>query len=376
MLSFNKPFISGNEINYIQEVLNSGSLSGNGKFTKKCQKFFEDRYHFKKCFLTSSCTDALEMISLLINIEPGDEVIIPSYTFVSTANAFYIKNAKIIFADSKKENPNIDPHEIKKLITKKTKAIVVVHYAGIACDMDAILEIAAGQGIYVIEDAAHGIDSYYKKQPLGSIGHLGTLSFHETKNICSGEGGLLIINDERFLQRAEIISEKGTNRTAFFKGEIDKYGWVDAGSSFYPSEIIAAFLFAQLENLEKIQKKRKIIWEMYRNGLNKLHDSGKIFIPHLENCTTNNAHMFYFLCCDKEARKELLYYLKSNNIQATFHYQALHCSEFYISKFGSISLPNAEHYSEVLIRLPMYFELEFHQVEYVIKKIHDFYNKN
>lgn len=375
MLPFNKPYISGKEINYIQEVINSGMISGNGPFTKKCQKFFEDKFNFKKCFLTSSCTDALEMIALLIDIKPGDEVIVPSFTFVSTANAFFINKAKIVFVDSSCDNPNIDPDEIEKLITKRTKAIVVVHYAGIACSMDRILEIAQKNDIYIIEDAAHGIDSYYNKKSLGSIGHLGTLSFHETKNIISGEGGLLIINDERFLERAEFISEKGTNRTAFFKKEIDKYGWVDVGSSYYPSEMIAAFLYAQLEYLESIQSKRKLLWNCYFNGLSPLHRDGKIHLPSISGYATNNAHMFYFLCKDMNERSELILFLKSHNIQACFHYQALHGSSFYIERFGYTGLPNAERYSNTLIRLPLFYDLELKQVEYIIKIINNFYTK-
>jgi len=232
---FNKPYLTGKETHYIYKAVNSGKISGNGIYTQKCQKFFEERYGFKKCLLTSSCTDALEMCAILIDIKPDDEVIIPSYTFVSTANAFILRGANIIFADSNEYNPNIDENEIEKLITKKTKAIVVVHYAGIACNMDKIMEIANKNNLFVIEDAAHSVDSFYKNKPLGSIGHLATFSFHETKNVISGEGGMLVINDDRFINRAEIIWEKGTNRAAFWRGEVDKYGWVDIGSSFLPS---------------------------------------------------------------------------------------------------------------------------------------------
>ena len=259
MIPFNKPHLSGNELDYIKDAVNSGKLSGNGKYTKKCQHFFEEKYGFKKTFLTTSCTDALEMCALLLDIKPGDEVIIPSYTFVSTALAFVRQGAKIIFADSEKNTPNLDVRKIEYLITDKTKVIVPVHYAGVAVDMDPLMDLASKYNLFVVEDAAQAIDSFYKGKPLGTIGHLSTFSFHETKNITAGEGGLLGINDERFVKRAEIIWEKGTNRTSFFRGEVDKYGWVDTGSSFLPSELNAAFLWGQLESLDKIQQRRKRI---------------------------------------------------------------------------------------------------------------------
>ncbi|MEY4937884.1 MAG: hypothetical protein RIS64_4243, partial [Bacteroidota bacterium] len=255
-IPFNKPFLTGKEVHYIYQAVQSGKISGDGLFTKKCHDFFEKRYHFKKALLTTSCTDALEMAAILINIQPGDEVIMPSYTFVSTANAFVLRGAKIIFADSMRNHPNMDADSLESLITSRTKAIVPVHYAGVACDMDKIMALATKYNLYVIEDAAQAIDSFYKGKPLGSIGHLAAFSFHETKNIISGEGGMLAINDETFIERAEIIREKGTNRSKFFRGEIDKYGWVDIGSSYLPSDMIAAFLYAQLENLEVIQAKR------------------------------------------------------------------------------------------------------------------------
>ncbi len=257
IIPFNKPYLTGQETNYINQAVESGKISGNGIFTKKCQSFFEDKYGFKKCLLTTSCTDALEMAAILSNIKEGDEIIIPSYTFVSTALAFIRQGAKIVFIDSEADTPNIDVSQIESLITAKTKAIVPVHYAGVACDMDSIMDLANKYNLLVIEDAAQAIDSFYKGKPLGSIGHMAAFSFHETKNIISGEGGLLVINDERFIDRAEIIWEKGTNRASFFRGEINKYGWVDTGSSFLPSEIIAAFLWAQLENLDLIQIRRK-----------------------------------------------------------------------------------------------------------------------
>ena len=272
MIPFNKPYLTGKETHYIYDAVNSGKLSGNGKYTQKCQLFFEEQYSFKKVLLTTSCTDALEMCAMLANIKEGDEVIVPSFTFVSTAIAFIRQGATIVFADSYSDNPNMDASTIESLITNKTKAIVPVHYAGVACDMDKIMELATKYNLLVIEDAAQAVDSYYTgkdglKRALGSIGHLAAFSFHETKNIISGEGGMLVINDDRFINRAEIIWEKGTNRAEFFRGEVNKYGWVDTGSSFLPSEIVAAFLWAQIENLDAIQKKRKSLWNFYYQKL-------------------------------------------------------------------------------------------------------------
>lgn len=259
-IPFNKPYLTGKEAHYMYQAVYKGKLSGNGDFTKLCQKYFEGRYGFRKCLLTTSCTDALEMAAILCDVQPGDEVIVPSYTFVSSALAFVRAGAKIVFADSEPNNPNIDAEKIEALITPKTKVIVPVHYAGVACDMDKIMDIAHRHNLLVVEDAAQAIDSYYKGHPLGSIGHLAAFSFHETKNVIAGEGGLLAINDERFIRRAEIIWEKGTNRAEYFRGEVNKYGWVDTGSSFLPSEVVAAFLWAQLEHLDQIQNKRKALW--------------------------------------------------------------------------------------------------------------------
>src|SRR5688500_8388786 len=310
MIPFNKPYLTGKEVHYIYQAVSTGKISGDGVFTHKCHRFFVDKYGFRKCLLTTSCTDALEMSALLMNIQPGDEVIMPSYTFVSTANAFVLRGAKIVFADSNKVNPNIDAHEIEKLIRPKTKAIVVVHYAGIACDMDVIMDIAQRHNLFVIEDAAQAIYAFYTGKPLGSIGHMSTFSFHETKNIQCGEGGMLVINDENFVERAEIIREKGTNRSAFFRGEVDKYGWVDIGSSFLPSEIIAAFLWAQLENLDQIQERRKAIWNTYYENLEPLQDAGKLQLPNIPSYATNNAHMLYVLCNDLDERTKLIDHLK------------------------------------------------------------------
>ncbi len=369
MITFNKPYLTGKETEYIIDAVNSLKISGNGNFTEKCQLFFEERYGFGKCLLTSSCTDALEMCAILLNIKPGDEVIMPSYTFVSTSNAFVLRGAKIVFADSYTDNPNMDPSGIEELITEKTKAIVVVHYAGVACDMDIILDITNRNNLFLIEDAAQAIDSYYKEKPLGSIGHLATFSFHETKNIVSGEGGMLVINDEQFMERAEIIWEKGTNRSAFFRGEVDKYGWVDVGSSFLPSEIIAAFLWAQLENLDDIQKKRKEHWQMYYEGLKDLEKVDTFLLPNIPEYATNNAHMFYLVLPDMEKRSALIQKLRDNKVHAVFHYLSLHKSPYYASKHDGRELPNCDKFSNCLVRLPLYYELNSEMIGFINDKL-------
>ena len=362
MIPFNKPFLTGKETHYIYEAVNSGKISGNGIFTKKCQQWFEEQYGFKKVLLTTSCTDALEMAAILANIQPGDEVIVPSYTFVSTAIAFVRQGATIIFADSYENNPNIDADKIEALITPKTKAIVPVHYAGVACDMDKIMELASKYNLLVIEDAAQAIDSFYTgkdgvKRALGSIGHLAAFSFHETKNIIAGEGGMLTINDDRFIERAEIIWEKGTNRSQFFRGEVNKYGWVDTGSSFLPSEIIAAFLWAQIENLDAIQEKRKELWNLYYNGFKKLQSSLNIKLPEVPAYATNNAHMFYLVFNEAAGRSNFINVLKLNNIHAVFHYLSLHNSEYYQAKHDGRVLINSDKFTECLVRLPLFYEL-------------------
>lgn len=368
MIPFNKPFLTGKETQYISDAVASGKISGNGMFTKKCHSFFEKKYRFKKCLLTTSCTDALEMAALLLDIREGDEVIIPSYTFVSTANPFVLRGAKIIFADSMAVHPNIDAEKLEELITNRTKAIVVVHYAGVACDMDKIMALAQKYNLFVVEDAAQAIDSYYTgqdgiKKPLGSIGNLAAFSFHETKNIISGEGGMLIVNDDQFIERSEIIWEKGTNRSAFFRGEIDKYGWADIGSSFLPSEIVAAFLFAQLEQLEKIQSKRLLLWNLYNQQLKALEEAGKIKLPHIPNGASNNAHIFYIIFPEKNKRNECINRLKENNIHSVFHYLSLHKSSYYIGKHDGRELPESDRYSDTLLRLPMFYELEIETVK-------------
>ncbi len=377
-IPFNKPFLTGKETEYIEDAVNSGKISGNGKYTQLCHKFFYEKFDFEKSLLTTSCTDALEMAAILIEIEKGDEVIIPSYTFVSTANAFVLRGAKVIFADSMVDNPNIDAHKIENLVTNKTKAIVVVHYAGISCDMEEIMRIAKKYNLFVIEDAAQAIDSFYigkdgVKKRLGSIGHLAAFSFHETKNIISGEGGLLVINDQKFAERAEIIWEKGTNRSAFFRGSVDKYGWVDIGSSFLPSDIIAAFLYAQLEQIELIQSIRKDNWNLYLSNLKILEEKSIIKLPKIPSYATNNAHMFYLQCKNLNERSELINFLKKRGINAVFHYLSLHKSPYFSDKYEGLDLKNSDNYSDCLLRLPMYKTLTPSDVNFVCESIKEFY---
>ncbi len=377
MIPFNKPFLTGKEAHYMYQAVYTGKLSGNGVFTKKCQQFFENKYGFKKAIMTTSGTDALEMAAILCDVKPGDEVIVPSYTFVSSALAFVRQGARIVFADSYENNPNIDADKIEALITNKTKVIVPVHYAGVACDMDKIMDVANRHNLFVVEDAAQAIDSYYKGKPLGGIGHFGCFSFHETKNVTAGgEGGLLCVNDERFIRRAEIIWEKGTNRAEFFRGMVNKYGWVDTGSSFLPSEITSAFLWAQLEDLDKIQNRRKAIWKMYNDGLKDLKIKGCFTMPDMPDYATNNGHMFYMVCRSLEERTLLISYLKDKGIGAVFHYLSLHLSDFYKSIEMNIpNLPNCDKYADRLVRLPMFFELTDKEVLIIIKTIADFYGQ-
>ena len=420
MIPFNKPFQTGKELEYIQDAINRGKISGNGHYTHLCQEFFEQRYGIQKCLLTNSCTDALEMAAILCDIQAGDEVIIPSFTFISSANAFVLRGAKIVFVDSHADHPNMDERLIEGLITPKTKAIVVVHYGGEACEMDTIMEIANRHNLFVIEDAAQAVNSFYKGKVLGSIGHLGCMSFHETKNIQCGEGGMLMINDTQFIKRAEILWEKGTDRAAFFRGEANKYGWVDIGSSYLPSELNAAYLWAQLENLDKIQERRKTIWEDYaslftgdvakpnvlsadylkvfenlkfkiENGSsvraesrtygfeplksplsgsqpdNKNSITPKSIESHLilnskilHSKFSANAHLFYLLFPSQTTRTAYAEGLKEQGILAVFHYQSLHKSEFSKKHFPDQyerSLPNSDRFSDCLLRLPLFYEL-------------------
>jgi dTDP-4-amino-4,6-dideoxygalactose transaminase len=373
MIPFNKPYLTGKEVSYIQDAVESGKISGNGKYTRKCQQFFQDRYGFQKCLLTTSCTDALEMSAILVGIKPGDEVIMPAYTFVSTANAFVLRGARIVFADSTRANPNLDTAGLASLVTARTRAIVPVHYAGIACDMDPILELAREHGLVVIEDAAQAIDARYKDKPLGSLGALAAFSFHETKNIIAGEGGMLSVNDPSYFQRSEIIWEKGTNRAQFFRGEVDKYGWVDIGSSFLPSEIISAFLYAQLENLDAIQSRRKAIWMQYDQALKPLEANGRLQLPFIPDFATNNGHLYYLVCATLGERSALIAYLHEHGVNAVFHYLPLQDSPFYAKLHDGRDLPNAARYADCLVRLPLFYELSDDEVSRISELIQQFY---
>lgn len=369
---FNKPYLTGKETGYMNKAVRTGKISGNGIFTERCQSLLEKKYGFGKALLTNSCTDALEMAAILCNIQEGDEVIAPSFTFVSTVNPFFLQGAKIVFADSAPDSPNMDVTQIEHLITPKTKAIVVMHYGGIACDMDAIMTLAQKHHLLVVEDAAQCIDSFYHKKALGSIGHLGAFSFHESKNIITGEGGMLAVNIPALVERAEIIWEKGTNRNAFFRGKADKYEWVDVGSSFLPSEMMAAFLYAQLEELDKIQHKRKKLWNHYHKHLGDLTQKG-VMLPHIPQFATNNGHLYYLVCRSGDERTKLLRFLKEHDIQAVFHYQSLHKSPFYKNRYTGAELPHTVRYSECLLRLPLHYHLKFKEVEYICETIKSFY---
>jgi dTDP-4-amino-4,6-dideoxygalactose transaminase len=371
MITFNKIYLTGHEFENIQEALKIERLSGNGYFTKHCHQFFEKKYGFKKTLLTNSATAALEMAALLIDVKPGDEVIMPSYTFVSTANAFLLRGAKIVFADSTSTNPNVDPLSIKSLVTAKTKAIVVVHYAGVACDMDPIMELASQHNLFVIEDAAQAIDSFYKGKPLGSIGHLAAFSFHETKNITSGEGGMLVINDERFLDRSEILWEKGPNRAAFSRREVKKYTWVDVGSSFLPSEMNAAFLYAQLKKIELIQRLRIQVWNWYFEKIGRLN-TAYFTLPNVNDFATNNGHIFYLLARNIDERDSFISWMVNGGIQVVFHYIPLHSSPYY-SSFNSVpNLPNADDFGRRLIRFPLYPHLPESSIDLIVDKLSKF----
>lgn len=375
MLPFNKPPYTGNEEKYILESMKSSKISGDGEFTKKCHEWFEKRLNCKKVLLTPSCTAALEMAAILFNIKEGDEVIMPSYTFVSTANAFVLRGAKIVFVDIHPDTMNIDETKIEEAITSKTKVIVPVHYAGVACDMDNIMDIANRYSLFVVEDAAQGMMSTYKGKALGTIGHLGAFSFHETKNYTSaGEGGLLIINDEQFIQRAEIIREKGTNRSLFFRGMVDKYSWVDVGSSYLLNDVSAAYLWGNLEFADEINQNRLNSWQKYYDGLKELENKGLIELPKIPDGCVQNGHMFYIKVKDLEERTALLDYLKKNDINAVFHYVPLHSAPAGV-KFGRFD--GVDNFttkeSERLIRLPMYYNMLSSDINNVIRNIHIFF---
>lgn len=368
MIPFNKPAIAGREFEYIHDAVLRGKLSGNGHYTELCQTYFEHVYGFRKCLLTTSCTDALEMAAILADIQPGDEVIMPTFTFVSTANAFVLRGAIPVFVDSRADHPGMDEHSITHCITPKTKAIVVVHYAGVACDMDIVMEIAREHNLIVIEDAAQAIDATYKGKPLGSFGDFAAFSFHETKNISCGEGGMLVVNKPEYVKRAEIIREKGTNRTAFFRGEVDKYTWVDLGSSFLPSEMNAAFLYGQLEQKDTIQAQRKKNWQYYFDTLQQL----PVELPKIPEYADNNAHMFYVLLQDQQQRQEVIDFLKKHQILSVFHYQCLHDSPFAKRYSDAKQYPHAKKYEACLLRLPLYFGLTMEESALVANKLTSF----
>lgn len=377
MIPFNRPAYTGNEDKYVLEAMRSSKISGDGEFAKRCQRWFEENLPCKKALLTPSCTHALEMAAMLIDIKEGDEVIMPSFTFTSTANAFVLRGANIVFVDIRPDTMNIDEIKIEQALTEKTKAIVVMHYAGVACEMDTIMDIAKKYNLFVIEDAAQGILSKYKGKSLGTLGHIGAYSFHETKNYTSGgEGGLLIINDERFVERAEIIREKGTNRSQFFRGMVDKYTWVDIGSSYLINEISAAYLWGNLEKADEIYENRLNTWYRYYLGLKDLEDKGILQIPKIPSNCKHNAHIFYIKVKDLEERTALLDYLKQNEILAVFHYVPLHTSPAG-SKFGRFvgeDLYTTKE-SERLIRLPIYYGMRKEEVDKVIDSIKKFYNE-
>lgn len=377
MIPFNKPLFIGNEEKYILESIKSNKISGDGEFTKKCHKWFEEKLNCKKVLLTTSCTHALEMAAILFDIQEGDEVIMPSYTFVSTANAFALRGAKIVFVDIRPDTMNIDETKIEQAITEKTKVIVPVHYAGIACEMDIIMDIASRYNLYVVEDAAQAIMSFYKGKALGTIGHLGTFSFHETKNITSaGEGGLLIINDEKLVDRAEIIREKGTNRSLFFRGMVDKYSWVDIGSSYLMNDVSASYLFGQLEMIDEIQKNRILSWERYYNDLKHLLEEGYLELPIIPSGCTNNAHMFYIKVKDLKVRTKILSHLKNDGINAVFHYIPLHSSVVgkKFSRFYKEDIYTTIE-SDRLLRLPIYYGLDGEEINIIIRSLNDFFRK-
>jgi len=372
-IPFNRPTTAGMEEVYLLRCLQSGKWCGNGPFSQAAQSLFETRFGFSKVLLTPSCTDALEMAALLSEVGPGDQVILPSYTFVSTANPFLLRGAELVFADSQANHPNLETSTLEGLVTDRTRAIVVMHYGGVACDMDKILALAERHQLLVIEDAAHCIDARFGDKPLGSLGHFGAFSFHETKNIACGEGGALAINDPRFAARAEIIREKGTNRASFFRGEVDKYGWVEVGSSYLPSEFAAAVLLAQLEEVDAIQARRVALWDRYRAGLDDLTRRGDIQLPELPSFASQNAHVFYLVTDSLDTRTRLMAHLKGRGIGAVFHYQSLHQSPYFKDRHDGRSLPHADRFTDCLLRLPLFAELANDDVDRIVEAVGEFY---
>ena len=373
-IPFNKPFIIGKELYYIAQSVSNGHIAGNGLFTKKCQALMEEKFRTKKVFLTTSCTAALEMAAMLCDIHAGDEIILPSYTFVSTANAFYKLGVKLVFVDIHPDTLNIDEQNVEQSITDRSKVIIPVHYAGISCNMDLIMTISRKYHLLVVEDAAQAVNAKYKHKHLGTFGDFGTFSFHETKNLICGEGGALIVNNAAFIERAEIIWEKGTNRSKFFRGEVDKYTWVDIGSSYLPSEIVAAYLYAQLEKMEEITKRRQEIFQIYDEGLTPLADKGLLKLPTILNESQPNYHLFYILLENEPTRNKLINYLKGKGIHAVFHYVPLHLSPVGQSLgYKAGQLPVTESISSRLLRLPFYYDLKPGEQEEIIDLIGQFF---
>ena len=375
-IPFNKPFLAGKELYYVAQSVLSGHTAGDGSFTKKCQAFMEEKFAANKILLTHSCTAALEMSALLCDVSPADEVILPSFTFVSTANAFYLRGAKLVFVDVQQDTLNMDVTQIEDAVTDHTKVIVPVHYAGIGCEMNTIMEIAKRHNLYVVEDAAQGVNAKYNNTYLGTIGDIGTYSFHETKNYICGEGGAIVINNETFVERAEIIREKGTNRSKFFRGEVDKYTWVDIGSSFLPSDILAAFLYAQLENMEAINRRRGQLFDYYYKALIPLVNDGKLRLPYVSSECESNSHLFYIILNDESTRNALMDHLKSNGILAVFHYLPLHLSEIGRSMgYKEGQLPVTESMSSRLLRLPFYHDIKAEEQAEVVDVIKNFFER-
>ena len=373
LIPFNKPYFVGTETRYIEEAVRSGKLSGDGMFTRRCEAWLQAQLGAPRVLLTTSGTDALELAALLLDLQPGDEVLLPSFTFSSTATAFALRGARLVFVDSTATSPAFDATQLNALVTPRTRVIVPVHYAGLACDMAAVRAVAENHKLVVVEDAAQALGGSFRGQPLGTLGALGAFSFHETKNVTAGgEGGMLVVNDPQLVARAEILREKGTNRAAFFRGEVAKYSWVDVGSSFLPAEINAAFLWAQLEQLEFIQSRRQAIWEQYYEGLQPLTAFG-VRLPDVPDYTAQNGHLFYLVCRTLAERTALIAHLKARDITAIFHYQPLHSSPYYAARHDGRRLPWASHYADCLVRLPLYTELAASQQQRIIRAVLDFY---
>lgn len=371
MIRFSEPYVTGRELEFVEDVLTSGRTSGNGKYTQLCHEFFKQKYGYDKCLLTSSCTDALEMAAILCQIKPGDEVIIPSYTFVSSANPFIMRGAKLVFCDSMEDNPNLSIEDLERRITDKTKAVVWVHYAGSLMNIRSIQKLCKEKSIFLIEDAAQALDTKNPDGYAGKFGDIACFSFHATKNISCGEGGLLVVNNEELKNRAEIIWEKGTNRAAFYRGEIDKYGWVDVGSSYLPSEITASVLYAQLLSLDEIMSKRMAVWNTYYDKLSDLQ-SELLSDQHIDFGKFHNGHIYYLLAKDITTRDSIIKHLASREINAVFHYQCLHMSRFYLNKNRAERLKNAEKYHNCLLRLPLHSNMTIDDANFVIEQLMDF----